>query len=607
MANPIPRFSEGNKVEFTDKVSIWLNRAAGFFSKDARPTTPSDFSAAQREYALLLTWTPDPKADFYNLYVSSTNDVNAKLLVGKLYGDVSSFLHYIGVVGTRYYWLEAGTNTGRIGELVQSFGTSTGLTGAVPTGHATSHENGGSDEIDVTGLSGVLADDQNPVAHNTSHQSGGSDEIKLDDLKAPDDNTDLNASTTKHGLLPKLSGVSTEFLNGDGDWATPAGGGGGGGSQYAVRVYRSSTQTISTSTSTAISFDTEIYDHGSMWAVGNPTRLVAPVDGIYQVTCCVQWVANGTGTRYQFFKKNGTTDIGQGHAAKPDAGADQFNRYNYSAEFELEAGDYIECIVNQGSGGNLDLMNVAEFFPVATMHLVGQATGGSGDETTTAAYASRPTASNDGDLFLPSDGIYLERDTGAAYESWGPIYKLTPPNNADFSDVNIGSAVVTTSRGGIHMSCASNGGSHSFRMRAKSLPSAPYTLTAAVIPLLFKDDHSQVVIGLRDSASSKLIVFRIMSLSGVSMAWENWTNETTFSGAHFSLVASSMPRPILFLRIQDDNTNRILSWSATGIEESFQQLHSVGRTDFLTPNQFVFGVNPFSQRADLTLLSLKQS
>ena len=49
--------------------------------------------------------------------------------------------------------------------------------------------------------------------------------IKLDDFAAPDDNTDLNASASAHGLLPKLSNVVTEFLNGQGGWTTPAGGG----------------------------------------------------------------------------------------------------------------------------------------------------------------------------------------------------------------------------------------------------------------------------------------------------------------------------------------------------------------------------------------------
>jgi hypothetical protein len=35
------------------------------------------------------------------------------------------------------------------------------------------------------------------------------------------DNTTADASTTKHGLLPKISGVSTQYLNGEGVFATP--------------------------------------------------------------------------------------------------------------------------------------------------------------------------------------------------------------------------------------------------------------------------------------------------------------------------------------------------------------------------------------------------
>jgi len=40
--------------------------------------------------------------------------------------------------------------------------------------------------------------------------------IKLDDLGTPDDNTDLDASASRHGLLPKLSGGSGYYLNGAG-------------------------------------------------------------------------------------------------------------------------------------------------------------------------------------------------------------------------------------------------------------------------------------------------------------------------------------------------------------------------------------------------------
>jgi hypothetical protein len=56
------------------------------------------------------------------------------------------------------------------------------------------------------------------ITHASTHQSGGADAIKLDDLAAPDDNTDLDASTTKHGLLKKLSNVASEFISGTGAW-----------------------------------------------------------------------------------------------------------------------------------------------------------------------------------------------------------------------------------------------------------------------------------------------------------------------------------------------------------------------------------------------------
>ena len=96
-----------------------------------------------------------------------------------------------------------------------------------PLAHASSHNNAGSDEISVAGLSGLLADGQTPLAHKASHQSGGSDAIKLDDLAAPDDNTDLNASTSAHGLLLKLAGGSAAYLRADGTWVNPETGYGG--------------------------------------------------------------------------------------------------------------------------------------------------------------------------------------------------------------------------------------------------------------------------------------------------------------------------------------------------------------------------------------------
>jgi hypothetical protein len=84
-----------------------------------------------------------------------------------------------------------------------------------------------------------LSNARTPTAHAASHASGQSDAIKLDDLAAPDDNTDLDATTGHHGLLPKLGGGTTNFLRADGTWAA-AGGGSPGGANTQVQFNDSS-------------------------------------------------------------------------------------------------------------------------------------------------------------------------------------------------------------------------------------------------------------------------------------------------------------------------------------------------------------------------------
>lgn len=59
--------------------------------------------------------------------------------------------------------------------------------------------------------------------HSARHESGGDDVIKLDDLGAPDANTDLNVSTTKHGLCPALPNDATKYLDGTGAYSVPVG------------------------------------------------------------------------------------------------------------------------------------------------------------------------------------------------------------------------------------------------------------------------------------------------------------------------------------------------------------------------------------------------
>ena len=48
--------------------------------------------------------------------------------------------------------------------------------------------------------------------HSARHESGGADEILLDNLAAPEDNTDLDVTTSAHGLAPKVTAPADAAL-----------------------------------------------------------------------------------------------------------------------------------------------------------------------------------------------------------------------------------------------------------------------------------------------------------------------------------------------------------------------------------------------------------
>jgi hypothetical protein len=60
------------------------------------------------------------------------------------------------------------------------------------------------------------------VLHGNATGNPSFSAIVEDDITFSD-NTTGNANSSRHGLLPKLSNVSTEYLNGQGNFATPSG------------------------------------------------------------------------------------------------------------------------------------------------------------------------------------------------------------------------------------------------------------------------------------------------------------------------------------------------------------------------------------------------
>jgi hypothetical protein len=96
-------------------------------------------------------------------------------------------------------------------------------------------------------------------------------------------------------------------------------------------------------------------------------------------------------------------------------------------------------------------------------------------------------------------------------------------------------------------------------------------------------------IALRNSSSGSLITFFWGFDSGsggwVLSLWK-WTNVTTLSASYAQPVLNVPPRA---LRFRDNGTNRFAEYTHNGID--WVTYFSVGRTDFITPDQIGWGGN----------------
>ncbi len=127
-------------------------------------------------------------------------------------------------------------------------------------------------------------------------------------------------------------------------------------------VRRATVQAISTSTGTPVSFSTELSDTDSIWAIGDPTKFVAPRAGLYHFTASAgQWEGHATGWRETYFYLNGTTIVGNDILMVPSDSA-QMHLPPHSVDVRLAATDVIEFYVWQNSGGDLDIGDASALY-----------------------------------------------------------------------------------------------------------------------------------------------------------------------------------------------------------------------------------------------------
>lgn len=213
--------------------------------------------------------------------------------------------------------------------------------------------------------------------------------------------------------------------------------------------------------------------------------------------------------------------------------------------------------------------------------------GAGGASITTDTYANIPAAGTAGNLFLPSDGYSEYRDTGAAWAPWGPLFPLTkPPAISTLTWVNQGAGTASETNGGIYMYNPADSNDN-WRMLLKTL-TAPYTLTVAMINHYANFNYHCSGLVWRQASDGKLVTWGYSAEGDGVLRSSKWNSATNWSAGYYASNATHLQGP-LFLRMEDDNVNRIISWSTDG--QNFRVSHTVGRTDFMTATQVGIGIN----------------
>jgi hypothetical protein len=262
----------------------------------------------------------------------------------------------------------------------------------------------------------------------------------------------------------------------------------------------------------------------------------------------------------------------------------------------------------------------------ATSRVIGRKTAGAGaaEELTLSEVLDFIASAAQGDvlyrgasawsrLAAGTSGYFLKTNGASANPTWdnvgsaassqgstsGPIFPFTPPVDGDFAWVNQGGASVATDGVGIYLLGPAASGIN-LRIRKKSAPGTPYTITAGFV---LNGPGTACGLCWRQSSDGKLILFEYFANA---LIIAKYTNETTFSANYLNNSASNLVGTCLWFRMTDNGINRICSVSMDGFH--FIQVHSVGRTDFLTADEIGFWVNATTSfNVGMTLLSWQET
>lgn len=130
----------------------------------------------------------------------------------------------------------------------------------------------------------------------------------------------------------------------------------------AARVYNNANISLTNSTNTALTFNTERFDTDTIHdLVTNTGRLTCKTAGVYHIIGQVEFAPNATGLRQLQIRVNGTTTIDGVILNQMGAGTQVIAKVD--TLYQLAVNDYVELMAFQSSGGALNVTSVANTSP----------------------------------------------------------------------------------------------------------------------------------------------------------------------------------------------------------------------------------------------------
>lgn len=230
--------------------------------------------------------------------------------------------------------------------------------------------------------------------------------------------------------------------------------------------------------------------------------------------------------------------------------------------------------------------------------------GSSGSTTTSGLFASRPAFGSAGNLYFATDTLMLYRDTGAAWESYGPLQSFGSVAPLDPGTwLNQGTSTIDTTNGGLDLDCPATA-ARTMRGREATYGAGSVNkwVTAFVTPQQFAGNtsgdnfvgiHFRQNQGANNGRTIQYGLYKVTSDAISIVVQENTANGATFGSTPNSYASnlSSIGCTGAWIRMRDDGTNIVFQMTNDPSRAAnWVTVFTQGRAAWITAPPDVYGI-----------------